>query len=310
MKNAIKIFAPASISNLNVGFDHLGVAIHGLGDEIIIGKGEEPGLKITEIRGDKRTLPLDVLQNAAGIGAYALLEHLGATQEPLEMILHKKMPIARGLGSSAASAVAGVYAVNSYLKVGLEKSELLPFAKMAEEAVSQSKVLDNLAPSLLGGMMLIQDNEKLLYKRLYAPAGLHFLLLIPDAKINTSESRMKLPESVPLKNAVQQSANFATFVAATYTSDFEAIKTCMKDLVIEETRSKSIPYFEKYKEIALDGGALGFGISGSGSTMFCMTDNSVIAENIKEKVQEFTVQNRYILDTHLTTINTEGVIKL
>lgn len=308
MKAGIKVFAPASVSNVNVGFDILGFAIHGPGDEIIISEGKEPGLVITEIRGAKSKLPTEVHKNTAGVSAAALLKHLGEEKRPLEMIIHKKMPIGSGMGSSAASAVGGVFAVSEFLRTGLPKSELLPFALEGELVSDGALHADNVAPSLLGGMVIIRDAATFDVKKLPIPAGLHTCVIHPHVQVLTRESRAILDKNVPLEKFIQQTGNLASFVAAMYTSDFGVLRRCLNDVVIEPQRAHLIPGFYELKDMALEAGALGFGISGAGSSMFALCDNSFAADEIARSAEHFYAKKSLGCDTYLSSVNHEGVM--
>lgn len=306
MKNAIKVFAPATIANLGIGFDHLGLAIYGPGDEIIIGEGSEKGLKIKEIKGAKGRLPIDPTKNTAGVAALSLLEAIGAKDYALEMSIHKKMPIGSGLGSSAASAVAGVFAVHKYLRTGLDVSELLPHAVKGEQIASGAKHADNVAPSLLGGMVYIRDNQTLDYKRIYFPKGIFFAVVYPEISILTRDARSVLSKSVSLENAIQQAANFAGFVTAANSSDLDLMARCLDDRLIEHQRASLIPYFNEMKEIAMNKGAMGFSISGAGPSVFAMCFNQIEAENIAEKLQSFLKGKKIQATTWVSDINNDG----
>lgn len=308
MKPGIKVFAPASVSNVNVGFDILGFAIHGPGDEIIISEGKEPGLVITEIRGAKGKLPTEVHKNTAGVSAAALLKHLGEEKRPLEMIIHKKMPIGSGMGSSAASAVGGVFAVSEFLRTGLPKSELLPFALEGEMVSDSALHADNVAPSLLGGMVIIRDAASFDVKKLPIPAGLHTCVIHPHVQVLTRESRAILDKDVSLEKFIEQTGNLASFVAAMYTSDFDLLRRCLSDVVIEPQRAHLIPGFYEIKEMALEAGALGFGISGAGSSMFALCDNSFAAGEIARSAENYYAKKSLGCDTYLSSVNHEGVM--
>lgn len=308
MKPGIKVFAPASVSNVNVGFDILGFAIHGPGDEIIISEGKEPGLVITEIRGAKGKLPTEVHKNTAGVSAAALLKHLGEEKRPLEMIIHKKMPIGSGMGSSAASAVGGVFAVSEFLRTGLPKSELLPFALEGEMVSDSALHADNVAPSLLGGMVIIREAASFDVKKLPIPAGLHTCVIHPHVQVLTRESRAILDKDVSLEKFIEQTGNLASFVAAMYTSDFDLLRRCLSDVVIEPQRAHLIPGFYELKDMALHAGALGFGISGAGSSMFALCDNSFAAGEIARSAENFYAKKSLSCDTYLSLVNHEGVM--
>ena len=241
MSKVVKVFAPASVANVAVGFDILGFALNEPGDDIILREGKEKGLKITEIQGAKGKLPFDVMKNTAGYAAFKLLEHIGETNMPLEMEIHKKMPFGSGLGSSAASAVGGVFAVNELLKTGLSKREILKFAVEGEQIADGAFHADNVAPSLLGGMVLIRDNESLDVKKIHVPTGLYIAVIYPHIEVLTRESRSILKKVIDFTDVVTQSGNLASFVAAMYTSDFELLSRCLQDVIVEPQRAHLIP---------------------------------------------------------------------
>lgn len=283
--NAVKAFAPATISNVAVGFDIMGFPMKSPGDEVIIRKATEPGLKITKITKGKG-LSYEIDKNTAGVAAKKMLEHLGRQDEPLEMEIHKKMPFGTGLGSSAASAVAAVVAINKMLKTGLTKQELLPFAMEGEQVASGAWHGDNVIPCMMGGIILIRDNATLDFTKLYVPTGLRYVAILPQATVLTSESRSILSDKVSLKQMITQTGNAATLVAALYSSDFDKISRCLNDVVIEPQRAHLIPEFYEMKQKAIDAGALGFSISGSGPGMFALCHSSFVADNITQAAQD------------------------
>jgi homoserine kinase len=309
MSNAIKVFAPASVANVAVGFDILGFALEKPGDEIIVREGKGPGLKITQITGAKNKLPLDVMKNTAGYAAMRLLQHIGETDRPLEMEIHKKMPFGSGLGSSAASAVGGVYAVNEFCKTGLTKYDILRYAVEGEEIADGAFHADNVAPSLLGGMVLVRDNATLDVKKLHVPSGLHVVVVYPHIEILTKDSRGILSPQVPFKDVILQTGNLASFVAAMYTSDFDMMRRSLQDVIVEPQRSRLIPRFYEIKEMAMNQGCLGFSISGAGPSMFALCDNSHLAEEIGAKAQLILKEAKILSDIFLSKINLEGAFR-
>lgn len=308
-KPGIKVFAPASVANVAVGFDILGFALDKPGDEVIIREGNTPGLTISQITGAAGKLPLDIQKNTAGYSAFRLLEYLGETQRSLEMEIHKKMPFGSGLGSSAASAAAGVFAVNEFLKTGLTKQEILRFAVEGEQIADGAFHADNVAPSLMGGMILIRDNDTLDIKKLHIPNGLCAAVIYPHVEVLTRESRGILKSEIPFTDFVKQSGNLASFVAAMYTSDFDMIRKSLQDLIVEPQRAHLIPYFYEMKEAALKCGALGFSISGAGPSMFALCDNSGVAHDILEAARSLFLSKKVQIDTYYSKINHEGAIR-
>jgi homoserine kinase len=308
-KPGIKVFAPASVANVAVGFDVLGFALEAPGDEIIVREGNSPGITITSIQGASGKLPYDVMKNTAGFAAKRLLDFIGESDRPIEMEIHKKMPFGSGLGSSAASAVGGVFAVNEFLKTGLSKYDILKFAVDGEQIADGAYHADNVAPSLLGGMIMIRDNATLDLKKLHIPIGLNAVVIYPHVEILTRESRGILKNEVDFKTVIRQQGNLGSFVAAMYTSDFGMIGRSLEDLLVEPQRAHLIPLFYDMKELAMKSGALGFSISGAGPSMFALCDNSGIAEEISEKAKILYMSKKMEVTTYLSKINHEGAVR-
>lgn len=306
---SLKVFAPASVANVAVGYDILGFAIERPGDEIIIRKGTKKGLIITKITGDNKKLPLDANQNTAGYAALTYLKHIGEEDYPLEMEIRKKMPFGSGLGSSAASAAAGVFAVNEILGRPLEKRDLLPFAVLGEEKADGAYHADNVAPSLLGGMILIRDNTTLDFCKIPIPIGLCACVIYPHIEVLTKESRSILKDTVSLSNLIKQTGSIGFFIAGMYTSNFEMIGNSLRDYVIEPQRARLIPHFYEMQELAMSCGALGFSISGAGPSVFALCHNNLIAENIVEKVAALLTNHKVKFDSYISGINHEGAFR-
>jgi len=306
----LKVFAPATVANVAVGYDILGFAINGPGDEIKIGYGKTPGLKIRAIHGAQNRLPKSIEKNTAGVSAQALLEHLGKTDMAIEIDIYKKMPFASGMGSSAASAVAGAFAVNEFLGCPLSKRELLPFVLKGEEAADGAYHADNVAPSLLGGIVLIRNNREHDVIKLPVPHGIYAVVIHPNISVLTADSRDILSDTVSMDQMIEQSGNLAAFVAGLYRSDLELIRRSLKDVIIEPQRAKLIPHFYDLKEIAYKNEALGFSISGAGPSLFALCQNSLIAEsvaiNIHAHLKSKGVESQY----YISEINKEGAVKL
>lgn len=305
----MKVFAPATIANLAVGYDILGLAIEGPGDEIKFLEGSEKGIKIIGIHGDKRKLPRQVLKNTAGYAAQKVLEASGIKEVSVEMEIYKKMPFGSGMGSSAASAVAGAIGMNLFLGEPFTKSELLRFAVEAEQIADGAWHADNVAPSLFGGITLIRNNKELDVVQLPVPPGMHVVLIYPHVRILTKDSRNILKDSIQLSDFILQSGNLAGFIASLYRLDLELMKRSFDDLVIEPQRASLIPRFYEVKEIANKHDIVGFSISGAGPSMFALCMNSFIAENIKDEIEDFYKSNNEEVQLFVSKINTQGALK-
>lgn len=310
MNAGIKVFAPASVANVAVGYDILGFALEAPGDEIIARFSNKPGLKITKITGANGKLPYELEKNTAGYAALKLLEYLGESGRGIEMEIHKKMPFGSGLGSSAASAVAGVMAINELLRCPLAKRELLPFAVLGEQIADGAYHADNVAPALIGGITLVRSNEELDVHRLNVPRGTYATVVHPDVKILTKDARGILSDKVSLEQHIRQSGNLAGFIVGLYQSDFDLIGRSLQDLIIEPQRAKLIPHFQEVKEAVLHTGVLGCSISGAGPSIFALSSNSLIAENagaaMKRVFNDHGIENQ----VYTCAINQKGALKL
>jgi len=305
----LKVFAPASVANMAVGYDILGFAINGPGDEIIVREGKKPGLEIIKIIGTKKKLPKELEKNTAGFAAMQFLKHIGESDRPIEMEIHKKMPFGSGLGSSAASAAAGVFAVNELLGRPLERKDLLHFAVEGEQVADGAWHADNVAPSLMGGIILIRENASLDFIKLPVPNGLYACVVYPHINILTKESRAILSDQVSLKDHITQSGNLAYFTAALYRSDFEMMERSLSDCIIEPQRAALIPHFYEMKDEALKQGAMGFSISGAGPSVFSLCRNSLVAENVGSSISKLLHDKGIENDVFVSTINVQGAFK-
>lgn len=301
----VKVFAPASVANVAVGFDILGFALMGMGDDVLIRKGTKEGLTIKTIHKGK-SLSKDPEKNTAGVAALSLLKSLDLLREPLEMEIFKNMSIGTGLGSSAASAVAGALAVNAYLGNPFTKSQLLPFATAGEQLADGAYHADNVAPSLLGSMILVRDNDTLDCIKLPVPIGLRAVIIYPHIEVLTKDSRGVLSPTISLEQHIKQSANLAAFISSLYRSDFSLMQRSLNDIIIEPQRSRLIPGFKEIKNLAINAGALGCSISGAGPSVFCLCNNSIIAENIQDSWTRFYKDKSIEFDCFISDINREG----
>ncbi|NNF02403.1 MAG: homoserine kinase [Bacteroidia bacterium] len=304
-KRSIRVFAPATIGNVSCGFDILGMAVEKPGDEVVMSLSDKKGIHITSITGDQGKLPHDASKNTAGIAIRSFLDHIGSDRG-IEFELHKKMPIGSGLGSSAASAVAGVFAVNELLDTPLKREDLLPFAIVAEEATSGNIHADNVAPSLIGGLVLIKSYEPLKIKSIPLPADLHITLVYPHVEILTRDARNILPKTFPLETGVKQWSNVAALISAAYENDIDGMGNALTDHIAEPYRSKLIPHFDRAKQTAMESGACGFGISGSGPTLFSFSDSEKTSVKIGQMIESLYNKNNIDTSVYLSRINNKG----
>lgn len=304
----VKVFAPASVANVAVGFDILGFAIEGIGDEVKLKPGNSPGLKVRAIHHNKN-LSKDINKNTAAYAAFKVMESLNLEDEAIEMDLYKKMDIGTGMGSSAASAVAGAFAMNEYLGRPYSKHELLKFATMGEVLADGAYHADNVAPSLLGSIILIRDNATLDFVKLPVPPGLRCVLIHPKIEILTKDSRDVLKPQIDLKSHIVQSGNLAAFIASLYKMDLELMKRSLKDVIIEPQRAQLIPHFHLLQSAALESGAIGSSISGAGPSVFALCSNTIIADKVKESWSDLYKEKGIDYDIFISKINTQGAIK-
>ena len=305
MNKSIKVFAPASVGNVACGFDVFGFAIDKPGDEVIAKLIDKPSVTISKISGDQGKLPLDPDKNTASVAITQFLKQCNSHQG-IDIELHKKMPLGSGLGSSAASAVAGVVAANELLGNPLSTKELLPFAIAGERVASGSVHADNVAPSLLGGFILIRSYDPLDIIPISTPPDLVCTVVHPQIEIRTEEARKILPHQIPLKSAIQQWGNTAGLIAGMLNSDYDLIGRSLQDVVVEPVRASLIPGFYKVKKAALEAGALGCSISGSGPSLFALSSEFAVAEKIGSAMQNVFTKENIESDVYISKINCEG----
>jgi homoserine kinase len=302
MGKSIKIFAPATVANVGPGYDVLGLALDNIGDFMELTLNDSGQITISMSDPD---LPTDPEVNVAGVAARALLDHV-AGKNGVSIKIHKNVKAGSGLGSSASSAAGAVYGVNELLSKPLSKLELVPFAMAGETASSGKAHADNVAPSLLGGFTLVRSYNPLDVIKLTYPKSLYIVAVHPHIEVKTADSKKILKKDIPLELAVAQWGNLAGFVAGLATSDFKLISRSLEDLVVEPIRSILIPGFETLKEAAINNGALGCSISGSGPSVFALCEDKSIAEVIGAKFKAIYNELDINHDIHISQINPEG----
>ena len=303
----VRVFAPATVANMICGFDVLGFAVDEPGDEVVLKRVDEPGVRIVSIKGDNGRLPLETDKNTVGACAKMLLDDLGLSEDiGVEIELIKHMPIGSGLGSSSASTVAGVFAMNALLGSPLSKDELLPYCIEGERLACGHGHADNVAPALLGGITLVRSYKPLDIIALPVPKNLHAGIVFPHVDVPTRDARQLIKENIPLKDAVVQWGNIAGLISGLYQSDYDLIGRSMQDVLIEPIRSILIPEFARMKEIALEDGSLSFGISGSGPSVVAITDSKAKAEQIVAKIKEHLNSVDIDSNTYVSSVNVAG----
>ena len=277
MNDTVTAFAPASIGNVAVGFDMLGVALAGVGDRVAARRVDEPGIRVAEVRGlDGEIHPYlstDPEHNTASIAAKALWNDYG-DRHGVEIKVFKGVPLQSGMGSSAASAVAATFAVNQLLGTPLPTDDLLPYALVGEQYASGGLHADNVAPSLLGGMIFCPNSLLPATVRLPVPDGVSAVLVHPELQVNTAQARRKLAKAYTMEQWLEQQAYFGGLVAACAAGDIELMRKTLKDVIIEPQRKSAVSCFDAVKEAAERGGAIGCSLSGSGPSMFALIEDT------------------------------------
>ncbi len=259
--------APASIGNVGVGFDILGQAFDAARDRVTAIREEEPGVRLGTVTGLIASLPDNPRMNTALAAANAVLAAAGHPFG-VRLSIDKGVPLAAGMGGSAASAVAGAAAANALLEEPFPIESLLPFALEGERVASDPPHWDNVMASLHGGLILAAREEPPLLHRLPAPDGVVAILLHPAVKIETRMARSILAPDVSLKLAVEHSRRVAAFVAGCCTGNMELIRAGLEDILVEPQRERLLPLLPAVRRAALEAGALGCSFSGSGPSVF------------------------------------------
>ena len=306
MNNEIKVFAPATVANVVCGFDVLGFAVNEPGDEVLMRLVDEPGIRLLKITGDEGRLPLDPEKNTVSASVHHYLSHINRLDIGVEIKLHKKMPIGSGLGSSSASTVAGLFGINQLMGNILTAKELVPFAMKGEELACGYGHADNVAPALMGGFVLVRSYDPLDLIALPTPSNLFAAIVYPEVDVPTKDARQMIRSKVSLKDAVTQWGNVAGLVAGLYSNDLGLIGRSMKDVLVEPVRSILIPDFYVLRDIAMQNGALGFGISGSGPSVFALAGDEETAKKITTAQQVHLNQLNINSKAYVSSVNAEG----
>jgi homoserine kinase len=303
MKNSVSVLAPATVANVVCGFDILGFALNNPNDVFTISLSDNKG--VTIINEDEYDLPLDPEKNVSGAALLALLEE-APDIKGLTLISNKQIKPGSGIGSSAASAAGAVVAANYLLESRFSKEDLVRFAMFGEKVASGVKHADNIAPAIYGGVTLIRSIFPLDIISIDAPE-LHVTVVHPQIEVRTSDARQILKQRVLLKDAIRQWGNIAGLVAGLIQHDYALIGRSLEDVIIEPVRSILIPGFYEVKKKCKEAGALGGGISGSGPSIFMLSQNEDTARNVECVMKEVYEKIGLAYHTHVTTINRQGV---
>ena len=302
--NSIKVFSPASVSNVCCGFDVLGFSIEGLGDEMIIRKSNSKGIKIKRVTGYK--VPDDVIKNTASVASKALLDYLGVN-DGFDIEIKKNIKPGSGIGSSAASAVGAVYGINKILGNPLKKEDLLKFAMQGEFISSKTAPADNVASVLHGGLILVNNCENYNVINLPAPNNLLALVHHPLIEIKTSEARSVLPKTVDINIASQQLASIGGFIHSLHTENFDLMRLILKDYLVEQYRADQVPLFHEIKKIGDSRNVICCSISGSGPSVFSLVNGYDKANELKLTYDKIYSKNNIKFNSYITGLNSDGV---
>ncbi|MFC7000034.1 homoserine kinase [Rufibacter roseus] len=301
----VKAYAPATVANVCCGFDVLGFALDAPGDEVWARKKETPGILISAVTGVEG-LSADPTLNVIGVVAQKMLTDLNL-EHGLELQLHKGMPVGSGLGSSAASSAAAAFAVNALLGNPFTTQELVVYAMEGERLASGSAHADNVAPSLLGGFVLVRGYDPLDVIPLGVPLDLYASVLYPQIELKTSLSRSILKQEIPLKKGIKQWGNLAGLMAGLLMKDYGLIRRSLHDEIFEPERSVLIPLFKQVKDAALKAGALGCGISGSGPSIFALSPSAEVAHDIKNAMEKVYAGSGIETKSYVSKVPEQGV---
>lgn len=302
---SIKVAVPATVSNVGCGFDVMGFAVDVICDEVTITQTNKKEIKISKISGYGGKLPVAIEKNTCGKAIKEIVDDL-KLDVGLDIKIKKVIGFGSGLGSSAASAVAGVYAVNKLLNLRLTKAQLLNYALKGEEVASKAIHADNVAPCLYGGFILIRGYNPIDIINIKAPKNLYCTIIHPQIEIKTSEARKILPKSIPLNKAVTQWGNVGGLVAGLMSNDISLIGRAVHDEVAEPKRAKLIPGFENIKNSAVNAGAVACSISGSGPAIFAFSDNLRTANFIGTEMRKAASKNKLKSKIYVSKINSSG----
>ncbi|TVR19123.1 MAG: homoserine kinase [Anaerolineaceae bacterium] len=302
---SVEAYAPASMGNVGIGFDIFGMAFQEPGDTVRVEYSDASGVEIVAITGDGGRLPLAPDKNTASVAVAHYLRMIDSLQG-VRLWVNKGLPLASGLGSSAASAVAGVFAVNALFGEPLERKALLA-ACLEGEAIVSGYHADNVGPSLLGGITLITGTAISDIRHLPVPSDLHCVLVTPHVAVETAAARAVLPQNLPLDHIVRQTGQVARFVDALYRDDLAAVVSAMEaDLIAEPARAHLMPHLDEARRIAKRAGALGLVISGAGPTLCALCGGRAEADATRHALDALYQESGIGATSRVTCVDREG----
>jgi homoserine kinase len=296
-------FAPGSIGNVGPGFDVLGLAVDGVGDRVTVTLRDVPGIVVEASGLDAEHLPLDDTRNTAAIAAAAVFARAGYDRGAM-ITIEKGLPLSGGLGGSAASSVAGAAAAHLALHDTLDLDAIVAAALAGESTVSGWH-LDNILPSVFGGLMLARTVDPIDYVRLRVAEPWWLAVVTPAVRIETKRAREILPENVERQLWIQLMANTASMVHAFAAGDGPLLRRALDDVYAERARKALIPHFDNVKRAALSAGSIGCSISGSGPTVFAIAPDELTAKRCGDAMQRSFAELRSV--AHIAPIAAQGV---
>ncbi len=303
--NSIRAFAPATVANVCCGFDILGFAVDFPGDEVKLTLRSDSEIVVTSITGDGGKLPKEPEKNTASVAVISFLKSINSKQG-VDIELKKNLPLGSGMGSSAASGVAALVAINHLMGNQFTREQLVPHAMEAERIACGSAHADNVAPSLLGGFVLVREYSPLDIIKIDATEKIYCTLVHPHLELKTEDSRKVLRQSLHLKDAITQSGNIAGLMIGLTKPDYGLISRSLKDVIAEPIRSAFIPGFSNLRNVAMQAGALGCGISGSGPTIFALSETHDAALAAGEAIQLEFLKHHLKSDVFVSKVNQQG----
>ena len=300
--------APGGIGNLGPGLDVLGSAIDGPRDEVTAEWCDADGVIVRDAGHPE--LPSDAARHSSALAAAAVLRHARAlgvrpVARGIAISLVKRLPLSGGQGGSAASAVAGALAANALLGAPLDARALLACGLEAEATVA-GRHLDNVAPALLGGIVVVRSVDPIDVIGIPTPPTLRIVLAHPAQRLSTAEARRVLPDAIPRATTIHQMAQVAAIVAACHVGDLALLGRAIDDRIAEPVRAPLLPGFVAAKRAALAAGALGASISGAGPTMFALVDGDAMGAQVAAAMRDAYANEGIDCAVRVARIDEEG----
>ena len=304
----ITVFGPASLSNLGPGFDTLGLCLEGLGDVVEAWLTDTPGVQVEIGEGTVAApIPIDPAKNTAARAAVVVLQQAGAGRG-LVLRIGKGIPLGSGVGGSAASAVAGAWAANVLLGQPFEKQALVRAVLSGEALASGSEHGDNVLPALFGGLVLTSPTDPAYHRHIALPRALPMAVVLPQIEILTSEARALLPDAVPFRHAIHNAADLAFMLDAFREGDWATVgRHMMNDRLVEPVRAGLVPCYDAVRQAAMEAGAYGCALTGSGPAMFALAETPAGAAHVLAAMQAACQTHGIDAEGLVTEAASEGV---